>query len=41
VAEDVLQIRCQQCQHHGHHKTRDVQRYRGRAPSMSNPASGE
>jgi hypothetical protein len=41
VAEDVLQIRCPQCQNQGHYKTRDVQRYRGRAPSMSNAASGK
>ena len=35
VAEDVLQIRCPHCEHQSHYKTRDVQRYPGRAPSMS------
>jgi hypothetical protein len=33
VAEDVLQIRCLQCQYQGHYKTADVRRYPGRAPS--------
>lgn len=34
VAEDVLQIVCSGCEHRGHYKASDVQRYPGRSSTI-------